>query len=343
MIAPKFIDMSNSAKYKRLVLALDDYELESFVREWVDHKKAIYEEVTSFGGAGDLGRDVVGFLSKNKHEGDWHNYQCKQYKTSLPTDKSILEVGKILYYAFKGEFTAPKQYIFVAPKGANRNLEALIYKPSKFKNELLSNWDKYCGKSGIVTNKNITLTKPLKDFIDAYDFSKISLINLESILLDEHIIPVLFNWFGADPGPAPKGVTPEDIGDSEMPYISKLFEAYGERDGCEYTCLDDLKKSNYLKHLGRQRERFFDADAFKRFYRDNTNMQVISDFENDIYHGVVEISEGKHADTLCCVDAVMSKAADISPSGPLNVHARVTVKQGICHHLANMDGLKWKQ
>jgi hypothetical protein len=335
--------MANNIKYKRLVLALNDDELESFVREWVGHKRTIYEEVTSFGGAGDLGRDVVGFISKNRHEGDWHNYQCKQYKTSLPTDKSILEVGKILYYAFKWEFTAPEKYIFVAPKGANRNLEKLIYNPSNFKNALLQNWDKYCGNSCIIANQNISLTKDLKDFIEAYDFSKISLMNLDSILLDKHINPVLFHWFSADPGPAPKGKTPENIDDNEIPYITKLFEAYSERDGRKYDSLEDLKEnSNHLPHFGRQRVRFFDADAFKRFYRDNTDEQIISAFEDDIYHGVVDISEGEHKDALCCMDAVMSMSANISPSGLLNKHARVTVKQGVCHHLVNEDKLKWK-
>jgi hypothetical protein len=338
------MSINSKAKYRRQVLALNDSELEAFVREWVGCKKSIYEEVTSFGGSGDLGRDVAGFLSKEKHEGDWHNYQCKQYKTSLPTDKSLLELGKILYYAHQGEFTAPEKYIFVAPKGANRNLESLVFNPSKLQRILVQEWDKYCGLNGIIANKHIVLTDELRSFICSYDFSKVSIMNLESILIDENINPVLFNWFGADPGPAPKGKPPKEIDKREMVYIYQLVDAYGDRDGCEYSSVKELiDKSGHFNHLARQRERFFDADAFKRFYRDNTDNEEILGFVDDIYHGVVDTSEANHEDALCCLESVMSKAASISPSGILQKHARVTVKQGVCHHLANEERLKWKK
>ncbi|MBK8875554.1 MAG: hypothetical protein IPN13_17205 [Bacteroidetes bacterium] len=84
---------------KEKLLALDSTRLEQFVRAWVK-SKSIYFEVQSFRGTGDRGRDVVGFLTKERHEGDWDNYQCKQYNSSLPTATGILEVGKILYYSF---------------------------------------------------------------------------------------------------------------------------------------------------------------------------------------------------------------------------------------------------
>src|SRR4051794_36908553 len=62
----------------RHLLALSDAELEKFVREWTTHKSE-YVEVERFTGPGDMGRDVVGYLSKKRHEGPWHNFQCKQY------------------------------------------------------------------------------------------------------------------------------------------------------------------------------------------------------------------------------------------------------------------------
>jgi hypothetical protein len=109
--------------YTRDILALDDAQLEQFMREWVDSKTCSYVEVTRFSGAGDRGRDVVGFLSKERHEGPWHNYQCKQYKNLLPVAKALCEIGKVLYYAFKREFSPPNSYMFVAPRGVVRNLE----------------------------------------------------------------------------------------------------------------------------------------------------------------------------------------------------------------------------
>ena len=69
---------------ERLIYTLTDTELERFVREWVEHKKGDYVEVERFTGAGDMGRDVVGYLSSKRHEGEWHNYQCKQYGKAVP-------------------------------------------------------------------------------------------------------------------------------------------------------------------------------------------------------------------------------------------------------------------
>ena len=63
---------------ERHILALPSDELEKFAREWAVLKKG-YFGVERFSGPGDMARDVVGYLTKAKHEGDWHNYQCKQY------------------------------------------------------------------------------------------------------------------------------------------------------------------------------------------------------------------------------------------------------------------------
>jgi intein-encoded DNA endonuclease-like protein len=99
-----------------------------------------------FSGAGDLGRDVVGFLSEAKHEGAWHNYQCKQYAKTIGTGQALNEIGKILYYAYLKNFTAPVAYYFVAPRGLNRNLETLIFNPTQFKDKLIDEWDTHCAK-----------------------------------------------------------------------------------------------------------------------------------------------------------------------------------------------------
>lgn len=329
--------------YDRDVLALDDVQLEQFVLDWVNSKTTQYVETTSFSGAGDLGRDVVGFLSVNKHEGAWHNYQCKQYAKRIPTDKALCEIGKILYYAFQGEFTAPTAYFFVAPRGVNRNLETLIFNPSQFKNKLITEWDKFCA-SKIIDKTIIPLDSALKAFIENFDFATISRLNLGDILNDPSATPVLSKWFGADLGPAPQGTVPASVQNTELPYINQLVDAYSQREGKTFTSHEEAAKhTRYGSHLSRQRERFYDADAFKRFYRDNTDQTVIENFEKDIFHGIIDTCEAKHADALECVDAVMAQAATMHPSGPLAQHARVQVKQGVCHHFANEDRLKWKQ
>lgn len=184
-------------RYDREVLSLTDVELEKFTRDWVDAKKQSYHEVTRFAGAGDMGRDVVGFLSSSRHEGEWHNYQCKQYSKTLPTETALNEIGKILYFSFLGKFTDPTAYFFVTPRGTNRNLEELIFKPQKFKQEFLNKWEDYCSQK-IIANQTIQLNDALRKFIEGYDFSKISRIGLDDILKDKSSKAALFNWFGAE-------------------------------------------------------------------------------------------------------------------------------------------------
>jgi hypothetical protein len=131
---------SYQPRYDRLIIALGDDELEKFVREWALQKKE-YSEVERFTGPGDMGRDVVGFLTKQRHEGPWHNYQCKQYGRTLLTATGIREVGKVLYYSSRSEFMPPTAFFFVAPRGVNRNLKRLIAKPEEFRRLLLEQWE----------------------------------------------------------------------------------------------------------------------------------------------------------------------------------------------------------
>lgn len=321
--------------YDRQLLALTATELEKFVRDWALQKKAEYFKVEKFSGSGDRGRDVVGFVAETLHEGEWDNFQCKQYGTTLPTATAFHEIGKILYYASQGEFTAPRAFKFVAPKGVNRNLQSLLFKPAEFKQVFIANWKEYCEET-IIVGSNVSLTADLRAFIEAFDFARIGRIGLDDILGDTLAKPVLYKWFGADPGPAPLGATPAAVHEDELPYISQLIAAYSERAGAPIA--DHHAAAGHPQfgtHLARQRERFYDADAFKRFYRDNTDAAAIEAFESDIYHGVADTCDGTHADALSRADAVMSQAAAVQPSGVLAQHSRVKAKQGICHHFAN--------
>jgi hypothetical protein len=217
-----------NVRIDRLILALTDDELEAFVREWAGYKKE-YVEVQRFTGPGDMGRDVVGYSTARRHEGPWHNYQCKQYGRTLPTALGIAELGKILYYSHHGEFTVPTAYFFVAPRGINRNLRRYISKPTELKATILDKWDDYCARA-IMEGQTIVLTSELTDHITAWDPSSVTSISLDQILTDPAAKPVLASWFGVDPGPAPPGVVPDNIEEHEMPYIQQLLDAYSERE-----------------------------------------------------------------------------------------------------------------
>jgi hypothetical protein len=226
--------------------------------------------------------------------------------------------------------------------GVNRNLRRYIAKPTELRLILLSKWDEFCART-IAEGQEIRLTPELRAHISAWNPSSVKSVSLDEILTDPAAKPVLQSWFGIDPGPAPIGTVPDDIEEHEMPYIQQLLDAYGERDSCTIGKDDAQTHPVHGGHLKRQRERFFDADAFARFYRDNTMQSDIDILRRDMHHGIAEVHAADHPDSLCRVDAVMMQAAIVSPSGALARHARVAVKQGICHHFANEGTLRWRK
>lgn len=328
-------------RYDRLILSMDDAELEQFCRAWVE-KKSGYFEVKRYAGTGDLGRDVVGFLTDQRHDGEWDNYQCKQYRSGVAQTQGILAIGKVLYWAWKGEFTAPMKFFFVAPKGLARKLDGLIDKPSDLKKALFDNWDAVCAKN-ITKKETIDLDAPLRGFIDAYDFKNVHAINIDDMMADAAVKPLLIEKFGADPGTYPPTVVPVEVESGEMRYVQELVDAYGERTQLSFN--DHAEVLAHAEHgpdLRRQRDRYFEADAFQKFYRDNTSASVIAGFRKDIHYGVVDRWNESASDTLARVESVMIHAGTVTPAGPLAKYAHVPVKQGMCHHFVNDGEMSWK-
>lgn len=330
--------------YSRPILTLDDAGLEIFVLRWAKvMTRPAYHHVERFSGSSDMGRDVVGFLTKHLHEGPWHNYQCKQLgHRNLSPGAALLELGKIIHFSHQGEFSLPEQYTFVAPRGLSRHLESLIFNPSALKQALIDRWDECCAKK-IERGKTIPLEARLLAHLNAFHFTAVRRKSIDDILTDDAAKPALAAMFGTDPGSPPPGVVPPTVADEELRYARELLSAYGDRDKCTY-CHDDIvAHDTHGQHFSEQRERFYAADSFKRFYRDNTLEEEIAAFEKEIYHGIEAKHRERHADPLARVDAVMGQAAVVSPAGPLARHARVQVKQGVCHHFINDERIKsWK-
>jgi len=330
-------------RHHRDVLALDDENLERFVRDWIGQKTAEYVEVQRFSGSGDLGRDVVGFKTSQRHEGPWDNSQCKQYGRGLQATSALLELGKILYHADQGEFTPPTNYVFVAPRGMSRDLEKLIFKPTELRDALIARWDSVCAKK-IVRGQTLALRPSLRSLIESYDFSRVRRATVDDILADPDVRPVLRNWFDTDPGAPPRGIVPNDVDVREQPYLDQLIDAYGERVGSPFAGHEAVSDHDeFCPHLQEQRTRFFEADAFNRFYRDNTLEEDLAALQDELYHGVVGPYRGSHPDALARIEAVMAQAAAVTPAGMLARHARVPVKQGFCHHFANDGKFVWKR
>ncbi|MBA4806888.1 ABC-three component system protein [Brevundimonas sp.] len=322
---------------------LDDGQLEEFVEIWVERRESKYTQVERIGGPNDKARDVIGFYTADRHEGAWDLFQCKRKTlgSKLGRKEALLELGKMFHHHVKGAYaTLPLKFTFVSPRGIVGPLMDLLNNPSTLKAALLAEWDSIC-KTKITASADVPLTAELRAAIAGYDFNRVTGLTAPLIVKDEHARPALVQILKELPGHAPQGEAPDVIANDETEYLGQLRAVYGEAAGTDFP--DNaavLADATYGDQLRDQRTRYFEAEAFKRFHRDNTDKALVVQFQNDVYHGVIDVHR-EPADTLLDrLGKVMKHAAGLNTSiaGRL---ARIPVVQGICHHLANDRRLKW--
>lgn len=325
------------------IRALDDERLEAFVKDWVSRRTRDYVETQRWSGTGDMGRDVVGYATRFRHEGDWDNFQCKQLSERLSEQTAFVELGKIFMHAAEGAYSLPRSYTFVAPKGVVRNVQNYVAHPSRFQKAFLDKWDQIIAPK-IVEKRSVPLTPKIRDVIRRFAFERVYWLDAAGLADDPYAKPALVHWFGHDPGAAPPGITPERPLDEEAPYIEQLIGLYGERLGIPFADYDAaLADPNWGQHLRDQRTRFFEAAAFDRYYRDSTPPDYLATFKDDLYHGVADTYRDQHPDGLARALKVLTQASQVSPTGVLGRYAKVPVKQGTCHQFANEGLLPWKE
>ncbi|MFZ0990831.1 MAG: hypothetical protein WAN29_02945, partial [Candidatus Sulfotelmatobacter sp.] len=66
-----------------------------------------YKQVIRFTGANDMGLDILGFWTDALFKGQWDVIQCKRYAVRLQPAQAYVEIGKIIYYSFIGEYPPP--------------------------------------------------------------------------------------------------------------------------------------------------------------------------------------------------------------------------------------------
>jgi hypothetical protein len=322
---------------------IDDAKLEEFIELWLERKSRRYVRIERIGGVNDKGRDVIGFSSERNHEGPWDLYQCKR-KTrggKLGMPEAMTELGKLFHHHLEGAYqTLPMAYVFVAPRGVVASLRDLILNPSTVGPHLLAHWHEYCALR-ITDRKAVPLTAEVRASIETFDFARVSYLTAPMIVKDPAAAPALSKVLGLIPDEAPLGTVPDTIQLEELAYIDQLCKVYGEARGSSFASTDDVfAHPDHGEHLRLQRTRFFEAASFSRFHRDNTAPGAIETFQNDVYHGVIEVYGETHASCLHRVNAVMKHASQTEVS-LLGRITRIPVRQGMCHHLANEGRLKW--
>ncbi|WP_035387838.1 ABC-three component system protein [Exiguobacterium sp. NG55] len=331
---------------KRLeIISADDFE--DLVREWATgFLKEKYEKVRKSSGAGDMGRDVIGYIKYSQDgNAEWDNYQCKHYDKPITPKIAILEIGKLLYYTFKGEFNVPKNYFFVSPKGAGPQLVKLIDSPEKFKEKLISEWDKTCRKE-ISAAEEILLEGAFKKYVERFDFTILKDLDPQELIEQHAKTKYHFYRFGGIIPSRPNSFDPpENIDFTEQIYIKRLFEAYSDYYKKAINKIDDLKgfKIEY-EHFNRQRKCFYEAESLKLFERDilPEGVYAFEELVNEVYEGIIDEVDNNHNDGYEKVKEV-SKIARNLPVRiyPLESKVKGNDLQGICHHLVNNNKFKW--
>jgi hypothetical protein len=319
----------------------DDWE--DFVEEWSTSLSDAYAKVRRFGGSGDLGVDIAGFTSENGFHDVWDNYQCKRYDHPLRPSDIWVEIGKIVYYSFKREYFSPRQHFFVASQGIGTSLEQLLNKPDTLKAKARETWDKHC-KSKITSTKDIPLCGALETYFDAFDFSIFTSKSHVELIQGHGTTFYHAVRFGGGLPPRPvSDKPPERPTEIESRYIRQLLDAYGDQLGVPISDSVALDAHAPVKRdFLRQRERFYHAESLRNFARDTVPDETFAALQDEICHGVIDISEGHHSNGFERMRATVTQAAALSlTANPLSSATKKQDCQGICHQLANDDRLTW--
>lgn len=325
------------------IMSSSDWE--DVIHEWASSalkKVRGYSEVHRCGGAGDMGRDVIAYHGATS--GSYDNFQCKHYDHALYPSDVWVEIGKLCYYTFKGEYALPEKYYFVAPNGVGTTLLRLLEDPALLKKGLYKAWDSDCSTS-IINKTTIVLADGLSAHIDVIDFSIFDTVSPVTVVEEHSRTPFHIARFGCglparvdDLGP------PAKISGDETRYVRQLFDTYAEHAGCVVSSVEDLLAvhSSYGDHLHLSRVDFFSAECLNKFSRDYLPDGAFAALQQDVIDGVQEVLSESFPYGLDRVKATTKHAKLVPIEGhPLRDVIRPRDKAGICHQLANEDRIIW--
>ena len=121
------------------VRVMNDGAFEGLIQIWLSQLKIKrgYLGVLRFGGAGDMGRDVIGWTTDKKCEGIWDNIQCKHHTKPLAPTDLWPEIGKVLWHAWKKDYALPRKAEFVCSSGIGTTAKHLLTNPTALRDKLL--------------------------------------------------------------------------------------------------------------------------------------------------------------------------------------------------------------
>jgi hypothetical protein len=326
--------------------SMSEDEYEEYTLEWVyGFLLPKYLKVRSFGGAGDKGRDVVGYYN----DGRIDIYQCKHYDQQIAPTTLYPELGKLCYFTFIGIYPIPESYIIVAPKGCGPMLLDLLKTPNDLRTKLIENWDKYC-KDKITKTQTVELKGAFKRYVEKFDFKIVSDIAPHE-LLDQHgktQYHVLRFGGGLR---RYREIIPQadaEIQTRELRYTTMLLQVYGQKLSTRIGNVELLKlaSSHLYKHFGIQRNAFYSAESLEKFSRENfpdsdpLPFDELKEEAENVISTTLEIHADKPGyERLLMASQEVKRQA--FASSPLAGEMKNLDKDGLCHHLVNEERVTW--
>lgn len=324
----------------------DDFE--RFALEWADgylrSKLPNVNDIQQRGGAGDKGRDiVVWFGEPGTTSRYWHLYQCKRYGTALGAGKGIGEIAKVLFYAFRGDFTLPSEYWFVTRKGVTGEFQDLIDDPQRLRAYVIENWNTYC--STAISKDAVALDGDFADYVSKLDFGFIRVKQPLDIINEHGLTKYHKVVFGAPLIERPPPTTPPShVAESERGYVQELFKVIAEMTGNTITDDGDFAANTKAKGLfERSRMTFYSAEGLKELARDQmADAAYFDELLGEFRHGLYYTYSAPAESGLSRLSETV-KAAQIQQvsSSVLKDHMTSPDREGICHHLANNGDVAW--
>lgn len=322
---------------------MDDAQFEQFVREWMARVKHTYLGIERFGGPGDMGRDVVGWLTDAKCLGPWDNIQCKRLNDVLAPSILWPELGKVFWHADRGDYVLPKAMKFLCSKGIGTTAKHLLTNGEALRAGLIMNWDKNVAHA-ITTTQKVELTGSLHKLVTSASFSIFGPMAIEDVLRDLEGTGYYVQTFGGGlpprPNPAPP---PKDIQAHENRYVRQLLAVYAERRGVAAITATELdREPRDRRHFDGCRQQFYSAEALKEFARDVTPQGTFQSFQDDVISAIMPVLDADYRLSFDKLRSALYAAGQMPPaSNALYAVATVRDKQGVCHQLANDDQLQW--
>jgi hypothetical protein len=322
-----------------------DEQFERFIWEWVNgyvvHK---YFEVQHRGAAGDKGRDVIGWLDNSSASPRrWHLYQCKNYKDKLSPGDFWVELGKVCYYSFRGDYTIPDKYFIVSPKGVGNSLQDLIDAPLSLRQKLIEKWDAHCRKK--ITNTEVLLGGAFKDHVEHFDFSIVKTVSPPELIEQHRQTRYHLAVFGTSFKPRPPvPLPPAVVSHDETNYVLKLYAAFSDHLKCTVSNPQDFDEHTHLTRcFAHARECFYSAEALKEFSRDNLPDDTqFTDLCEQVLQGVTPTLNKVHEDGYEKLVDVSEKAVSVAITSNILVSEVVpSDRVGLCHQLANNGVITW--